>query len=114
MGYVEELSDWKDTIIDMNTSYQDLDSKRDDCYRWLANIIKKGFDDNGLPVPTVHFKSDASQIICTWVCTDLDKDIIVPYSLINDLHMDFVFTRVVNKDGFWEKRLVFYPFNERG
>ena len=111
MDYLEKLEDWKRTVIDINSKMDDLDGARDTCFKWLAETIKKSFEVRDLPVPTIFFKPDASQIICTFDSGD-DNNFVIPFELINDLHLDFEFTRAVNKDGFWEKKLIFYPFHE--
>ena len=108
MTYLEKFENWKMAVEEMNHKSDELDSQRNSCYQWLADKIKEKFRDADIPIPRIHFSTNASKIVCTW---ESNSDFVIPYIVILDLHMDFAFDKVLDTEGNWKKRLVFYPFN---
>lgn len=62
-----------------------------------------------MPVPAIHFTSNASRIECTW---SRNVDLLIPVDLIIDLHMPFDLDVEIADDGEWRKKLTFYPLRE--
>lgn len=106
---LNKFENWRLAIKELNSSADELSKNRDECYSWMANKIKESFKRAGNPAPFVHFEDDASEIICSW---DNDSEIIIPVTLILDLHMSFSFDKQLTTDGTWKKILIFYPLME--
>ena len=109
MPFYNKFVNWKQAVIELNGKADALDEDRDTCYQWMADKIKLLFRNANLPVPSIHFETDASKIVCSW---NSSHELIIPYELILDLHMSFRFDKVLTTEGYWENRLIFYPFNE--
>ena len=103
---LDKFNAWIENVEQLNQEADMIKSTRDECYEWMANKIKDVFRRSNNPVPMIHFKSDASEIICCWD----NLDVIVPVTLIMDLHMSFSFDKRLTTDGAWKKVLIFYPF----
>jgi len=97
---------WQLAVKEMNDKSDELSQHRDECYSWMADKIKDSFKKANLPVPSIHFEDDASEIVCSW---DANNDLIVPVTLILDLHMSFSWNKRLNTDGLWRKTITFYP-----
>ena len=106
---LNKFENWKKAVIEMNTKSHELSEHRDECYSWMADKIKKSFASSGNPAPSIHFEDDASEIVCSW---GMDADIIIPVTLVLDLHMPFSFDKQLTTDGVWRKTLIFYPLKE--
>ena len=103
-----EFNDWLESVKNLNEAFDEVDSQRDVCYKWIADKIKEEFRKSKNPVPHIHITPDGSEITCSWTDCELN----MPVDLIVSLHMRFDFTRKLDIDGTWEKKLIFYPFEE--
>ena len=105
----DKFNEWKSTVSNLNNSADEIISAREEAYKIMADAIKGGFRKSNNPVPRIHFESDASEIVCTW---DMGVTPVIPVDLIVSIRMPFSFTKELNIDGEWERKLIFYPFRE--
>lgn len=106
---LNKFENWKLAVQEMNATSDELSQNRDECYSWMASKIKASFMRAGIIEPMIHFEDDASEIVCCWNTND---NVIIPVTLILDLHMAFSFDKELNVNGLWKKKLTFYPLVE--
>ena len=109
MTIFQKHEKWLEVIADLNKSADDIVEQRDVCFKWMADRIKKVFEDNGNPVPKIHISARGEEITCSWY----DKvELSISKEMILDINMEFDFNRKVYNDGFWRKEIIFYPFGK--
>ena len=103
---LDKYTNWQSSVKSLNDDAVRLDDARRKCYEWMSNKIKDTCRRYRIPIPTIHFTSDAEMIECSW---HEEQDLFIPVDFILDLHMgfDFMFELMDNR-----KMLVFYPFKE--
>ena len=101
------FNDWKESVTILNKNADAIIEDREEIYDWMASTIKKAFSSAGNPLPSIHVNGRGTEISCTWG----DKiKLHITKSLVDELMMEFDFTRRLDGDGGWIKEIVFYPF----
>lgn len=106
---LEKYNNWLNSVKQLNNDAQRVSDDRNDCYKWMSKKIKEAFQRNGMPAPKIHFTSNCSRIECCW---SRSVELLIPPSLILDLHMPFDLDVEIMADGEWRKKLTFYPLKE--